>query len=220
MRTILASTLFAATALSVIGVGDARAENSVLGNNFYLEFGVGTSLPPYTDSSIPAIAIPNSDYKPDSTISGGVAFGKYLDNNWRVEGQMTINRAKDGTYAGFVHTGNVTVRTFGVNALRSFDLGYSKFRPFVGAGVGAAVFDFNNLGAVGGAFTVNDSQSTFIGSAIVGVDVPINDKWTATTRYSGAFAGSNTFGTTAPGVTVNMGSTYISNWLVGLRYNF
>lgn len=220
MKNILTAFLFTTTAFTALGIVGAKAEGYSFGENFYLEFGVGTALPPYTDASIPAIPIASTDYKPSSTLSGSIAIGSYVDDNWRIEGQVTVNHAKDGTYAGLPHTGNVNVWTVGANALYSFDLDNSSMRPFVGAGVGVAIFDFNNLGATGGSFTVNDSQSSFIASAIVGVDVPINEKWTFTTRYSGAIAGSNTFATTTPGTTVNMGSTYISNILAGLRYKF
>jgi opacity protein-like surface antigen len=103
------------------------------------------------------------------------------------------------------------------NALYQFDDGWLK--PFVGAGLGFSVIDVDDLGAVGGAFVTDDTDTVFVANLIAGVDYPLSDMVTLTGRYTVGYSTKATFDTTAAGVDVDK-DAQIHNYLsFGVRFD-
>lgn len=186
--------------------------------HWYVEGRFGTGLDPNFDFTInPGGA--TGTYAPSSGRVGAFAIGRYFTPNWRWEAELIVGRGAKGAALGLAHTGSFVSYLVMANALYSFNTGW-RLEPFVGAGLGAMILTTNNLGAVGGAFALNDTDAAIAASIIAGLDYRLGRNWTATLRYTGVFAGSTTHATTAAGVTVDVGSSYTSLLTVGARYTF
>lgn len=95
-----------------------------------------------------------------------------------------------------------------------------RVQPFLGAGVGVATYDVNRLGAVGGAFVIDDSDTTIALALHAGVDVPVTRSVVLTARYSLAYTGSMSFNSVPPGSTTTRDATFDHIFSGGIRVYF
>ena len=89
-------------------------------------------------------------------------------------------------------------------------------KPFVGV----ARYEVNRIGFPGGAFAIDDSDTTVIGMLHAGLDFPLAPQFTATVRYTAAFIPELNFASSPPGITRTVDSTINSIISVGGRYSF
>ena len=98
--------------------------------------------------------------------------------------------------------------------------GAGPWRPFVGAGVGALVIDINNLGAVGGAFKTNDSDTALLLMGHAGIDYQLSKTVALTARYTAAWMSKTTFQSTPAGTPRSVDSQLINGVSLGVRFLF
>jgi opacity protein-like surface antigen len=189
--------------------------------SWYVEGAV--AIPLHRDYDFTTTGQPAGTYKPDIGIAGQIAVGTHFAPNWRGEVFFFYGHGKDGsvTFAGvpFPQTGNASVFSVGVNVFYTFNWAH-WIKPYVGAGVGVAHYDVNRIGFPGGAFAIDDSDTTVIGLLHVGLDLPLTSQLTATARYTAAFIPDLSFGSVPPGVTRNVEAHISSIFFFGGRYSF
>jgi len=191
------------------------------GYHWYLEGRLGAPLPKDYDINIGGLGA--ATYRPSSGFHGAGDLGIQFDRHWRAELEVTGTTARDGSVTlggvNIPHRGTTNVYTVEVNGLYSFDVG-PWFRPFVGAGVGFANYNVNNLGAVGGTFVINDSKTTYVLGLHAGFDVPITQSFLFTARYTLADTGGMTFNSVPAGNPTTRSSTIDNILTAGFRFYF
>jgi opacity protein-like surface antigen len=127
---------------------------------------------------------PQTDYEPDSGFAIAAAVGTYVLPATRLEYEFWYVEVSDGDmnslFPGQSISGETMVYGHMLNLLHEFHVDPS-FTPYIGAGVGAAIYDTDTT-----LFGVNadDSDVTFAAAVHAGIDVPLTDMFTFTTRYS------------------------------------
>lgn len=218
LRKCAAAALFAVFGLSA-GAASAADYTAPAGtiDYWYIEALLGGALP--LDRDITVNAAP-ATYDPSGGFTGALAFGRTFGDNVRVELAGSWTRATDGTVtlggAPLAHTGDINVFTLMVNGLWSFDIG-SVVRPFVGLGVGLAVYDMDNFGAVAGAFVFDDSDTVPAGALHLGFDVPLGGNVIFTGRYALVATGDADFTSTDGLNTASKDSDVDHVFLAGVR---
>jgi len=157
-------------------------------------------------------------YDPDPSffIAGGV--GKYFLPNIRGDVTLSYGRGKDGVaYApGAVpHTGSISATSILANGYYIFNDVMPGVRPFVGAGAGVTIFNYDNLG--GGPIFFNDSATAATVAAHVGIDYALTDMVDLTGRYSLTWTDSHSISNPVP---LNSASHTNNIFTVGLRFKF
>lgn len=185
---------------------------------WYIEGRIGTGIDPEYDFNTPAAGL-TSTYAPSGGWYGALAIGRYLRPNWRAELELSYGTGRRGTAAGLAHRGSFNSVNVMGNLLYNFSNVWA-FTPFVGVGLGAAFVDTNNLGAIGGAFVLNDSDVALAGALIAGLDYRLNPRWTATARYTGLYTGSMSFASVPAGFTTRVDSGFTHLFSVGARYAY
>ncbi len=116
----------------------------------------------------------------DSREFGG-AVGMALDENWRIETEYARRWAKiTGINGARAAKGNFDSHSLGVHLFRDFMYG-SKFRPFLGAGGGAGLleFEFSGPANINPDFIVegSDSNLSFYWNVFAGINYRVSDRW-------------------------------------------
>lgn len=159
-------------------------------------------------------------YEADTGLHAAFDVGVVFTPNWRAEFEVTWTEGKDGTVVtggtNIPHTGKTTVWTFGVNGFYTFDVNW-PVKPFVGAGIGLASYNVNNLGAVGGSYVVDDTQTAAVFALHAGLDVPITPSIALTGRYTYAYTTAMTFGSVPAGSPVSRHATGDNIFTGGVR---
>ncbi len=216
--TVAGSILAAAPALAA----DAAVGNYEVGSrSWYAEIRAGAPIP--VDHGFNSPATGPGQYKPSSGFHVGVDVGKYITDNWRAELGLYWNRGSKGSArlgggAPIPHSGSVNTYTFMGNLLYAFHTG-SPLRPYVGAGLGFTHFDFNGLGATGGAFTITGSKTVMTAALHTGLDYKLSERTTLTSRYTLGWVDGGGYATTIPGLTVTTSSEVEHILGVGIRFD-
>jgi len=206
-----------ATALTMVAAPASADNDGPFGfdSGWFVELRAGTPLPANTDIDVNAPGLASGFYEEDDGYAFAGSIGKWFTDRWRGEVEFSITHAEDGKVvingATFPHAGDVDIYGVVANALYQFGDGW--IRPFAGGGLGFSVIDVDNLGAVGGAFVVDDKDTVFVANVIIGADVPLNDWLSLTGRYTLGYSTKGTFDTTAAGVDVDkdaQGHHYVS----------
>lgn len=190
-------------------------------HSWYIE---GTfAIPLHRDYDFTSTGLPSGTYKPDIGFAGMLAVGKHFAPNWRAEVYFFYGRGSDGSVsfagASFPQSGHATVLSAGANVY--YTVHWTHWvKPYLGAGVGVAHYDVNRIGFPGGAFAIDDSDTTFIGLLHAGLDFPLTPQITATARYTAAFIPELKFDSVPPGVTRNVEAHVSSIFFFGGRYSF
>jgi opacity protein-like surface antigen len=141
--------------------------------------------------------------------------------NWRAELAFSYATGSDGdvTIAGAVlpHRGDVSIYTFMLNGYYVVT-NWGAFQPFVGAGLGLAIFEVDRLGAVGGAFVADDSDTTVAAALHLGADYFVTPQLALTGRYSLAYSGEVSFGSNPPGFNTSRDGTFDHIFSAGFRW--
>lgn len=117
----------------------------------------------------------------DNSREFGGAIGLALDENWRVEAEYA-RRWSDivGINGARAAKGSFDSHTLGAHIFRDFNFG-SRFRPFVGAGAGLGILDFEFSGPANNDpnFIVvgDDTNQDWYWNAFFGANYRVNDRW-------------------------------------------
>ncbi len=155
--------------------------------------------------------------------NGGVSGGYQFWNGFRVEGELADRHANFDTVTVFgisaPSNGNVNVTSVMANGFYDFDLG-SRFKPYLGVGLGVAVWEISNLSSQSAAFALagNGSSTVLAYQAIAGVGYDV-------ARHTTLFLDVRYFATTDPSFKSTNGGNLSSevstlNASVGIRYRF
>lgn len=210
-RSITSLGLVAALAVGAVGVAHAETQPG-----WYLSAGTGLTFIP--DSKVRQPGTSNKlDYNPGWNLN--VAGGYALGNGFRFEGEYSFDRASVDKVSGpsTGASGALDQHNFFANAYYDIDTGTS-ITPYVGAGVGVAIVDANDLGGLSGGTTTSSTRARFAYQGIVGASMALNDQWSVTADY-------RYIGTTDPEYKTSAGvSTHDENAshnvVFGLRYAF
>lgn len=156
LNRLLPILVFAA--LLALGSGGAAAQTSRL----YLAGYMGLNTHPrlaFTEESIPIAG----KIEPKNAFSFAGALGLRIDNNWRVETELSYRAADLGTMdvkniGAFNVGGDMSTYLLMANAYYDFDLNWKKVMPFVTAGLGVAFHDVNLDDSTGNATDASDSD--------------------------------------------------------------
>ena len=184
--------------------------------SWYFEIQGGAWLGEEPNISIQGLG--SSNYDPDNVFTVMGAVGRSFAPGWRGELNFAVTSGGDGNVFGFRHNGNFTTFTIIGNAIYDFDIG-GPITPFVGLGAGVGITDVDNLGAVGGAFTTNDTDAAFIANGLVGFNVPITENIAFTARYTFGWMDSMTFANTGGNPSSRQADQFIHAATGGIRIN-
>ncbi len=128
----------------------------------------------------------------DTGFGSGTGFGVGFTNGFRIEGEITIRRSGiDGLGSSFAPDslpaeigGLSTSWSFMANTIYSLDTG-TALRPYVGAGVGAAItnFDVGHAGTGAALPSLGDSDASFAYQGIAGMEYDIGSGLGAGVEY-------------------------------------
>ena len=189
---------------------------------WYLELRAGAPIQQDYDVVVGG-GIGAGEYRPATGWHAAIAGGVQFSPNWRAELHVSYSNGQDGDLrltaggAPIPHSGNVNVYTISVDGIYTFTTLSPHFQPFIGAGVGVAIYELRNHGAVGGAFVSHGSDTTPVLGLHLGVDVPLGRVVTATARYTLAHTGSLSFNSIPAGIVTTRGSTIDHIFSAGLR---
>lgn len=161
--------------------------------------------------------------KLDSGFALGIAAGYGFKNNYRFEAEVSYqkndyDKAEDvdptTPLQGFIDaSGNLTNLSFLVNTYYDFPT-KSAFTPFVGAGLGLAKIEINDLFAEGWSKKVNVDDTVFAYQLSAGVGYAINETLTIDALY-------RYLATDDPRFEDDTDYEFSShNFLIGIRVNF
>lgn len=116
----------------------------------------------------------------DASREFGFALGYAWDENWRIEGEYARRWAKiSGINGALAAKGNFDSHTLGLHVFRDFNHG-SRLRPFIGAGGGYGLLDFEFSGPanINPDFIVvgDDTNQSFYWNAFLGLNYRITDR--------------------------------------------
>lgn len=164
------------------------------------------------------------DYDPDIGLVFGAGVGTYFTENIRGDITYTYLWFEDDdaqTPGGpFGLRGEVMAPTFLANAYYEFDFdqGEDGITPWVGAGLGFTVIDYDNLGGPNATF--DESETVFTGALHLGADIPLGDSVNLGGRFSLAYVdGHSVTDTTGAIATINIDSAISAVFLIALRFN-
>jgi opacity protein-like surface antigen len=228
MRKIVFALALAAAAATPTFAADlptkgpaVAAPATVVANRWYIEGRLGFPLRQDYDINIGG-GIGSGTYEPDTGWFGAVAVGVQWHPNWRAELAFSYATGSDGdvTLAGVVlpHRGDVSVYTFMLNGYYVFTNWGPAFQPFLGAGLGVALFDVNRLGAVGGGFVADGTDTTVAAALHVGADYFLTRSLALTGRYTLGYSGEVSVGSSPAGITTTRDGTFDHIFSAGFRW--
>lgn len=217
MKQIILSLLAAASiCFSTAAMANGDDEGGSPLSGWYLELQGGSWLGDDPSINIPGVA--NGKYDADDVFTIMAAVGAPIAHNWRAEFNFSVTSGGDGNYFNLPHSGSFEVYTLIGNAIYDFDMG-APIVPFIGLGAGVAIADVNNLGAVGGAFTTNDTDAAFIVNGLVGFNVPITETIALTARYTLGWMDSMSFRNTNGNPNSSQSDQFVHAATGGIRIN-
>ncbi len=121
----------------------------------------------------------------DTGFLGTGAFGRSF-GNFRAEGELAYNTNDVSTLSvpgvgGVTASGDISTVGFMVNGYYDFETN-SKWRPYIGGGIGGANVSINSLSAVG-VLLADDDTTVFAYQAKAGVAYEFSPAWEGTLGY-------------------------------------
>lgn len=224
LKKVLASaTLIAGFALAHTGSAYAADEVAFVdpSNPWYVELRAGGPIP--QDFDVTGAVVGSYDPDPGFMIVGNV--GKYFTPNIRADVGLSYVWGEDGNFVlagggGVVpHTGRVAAISIMANAYYEFADMAHGITPWVGAGVGATIFDYDNLGGAG--FQYNDNDTAFTIAGHLGADYALSENVDLTGRYTLSWTSSHDVSATTAGPNPITIDDHINNtFTVGFRFKF
>lgn len=227
MKNLLVS-LFALAAMLMPGMAAAQSYEDVL-KGLYFDIRGGGSLLSDADNS-DGIVVIESDFDPGYVIDGAIGYAHpsgfrgEIALGYRAQDIDTLTITNDGGLGVALGIGSLNglatsnfngdVETFSAMANAFYDIDFgSKFKPFVGVGVGTALISVDLSGL--STQLVDDSDTVFAYQGMAGVSYEFNETVTASLLY-------NYFATTDPSFTDEAGGPFDSEYashsiMVGLR---
>ncbi len=220
----LLTALFALALLS--GAAPAKADGMFhWPTNWYVEVGGGITPFAFADKREGNVFGTNVEVMLDC--EGCVALygtiGAYIAENVRAEYQFSYQHAAVASIefpAGappFDISGNLDIFTNMLNVLYEFHLD-PGFIPYIGGGLGFTYVETDNVGFPP-AVASNDEDVVFSASLIVGVDVPINQMVTFTTRYTAGYTAEADFDVGGGLATYTQDDHFTHYISAGLRFD-
>ena len=180
----------------------------------YIEGTAGISLP--EDSEVSAGGV-STDVSLDNGFAGGLAVGNAYGNGFRTEFEIGFHSNDLDRSPSTSINGDTQAISLMVNGLYDFAVD-SRFKPFVGVGLGGArvSVDADTYPNVLGA--VDDSDIGFAWQGMAGVAYQIDDQLSASLRY-------RYFSVPSVNMSTSGGSTFETDYashdiMVGLRWSF
>ncbi len=231
MKTRLFTAIVAAVLISPIAAAAQGYEDALKG--LYFDIRGGASLVPDADNSgagITSNIVIESQFDPGFVIDAAVGYEHpsglrgELALGYRLHDVDTLTITNDGGVGVFLGVGSLNglgatadgdVQTISIMANGFYDFDFdSKFKPFVGAGLGAAFIGADV--SVGGVNIVDDNDEVFAYQGMLGISYAFSGEVTASLLYS-------YFATTDPEFTDAAGGSFDSeysshNVMVGLRF--
>lgn len=195
MKVSLASALSTVAAVALAGAAHAQATTHI-DPQWYVRGDAGASFQDEINAT-PKV-------KGKTGWTADIAAGRQIDDHFRAEGELLYTDSKEKRGSG-----RTKVTAGLVNGLYDFDTG-TKFKPFVGAGVGIGQVKLD-----GGA--VSDDDTGLAYQLLTGVAYPINDKLSAQVGYRYLGVNDVKIGTGAQSVR---GDYHDQAVTVGLTYKF
>ena len=223
--SILKKVLASAAAAGALGLGFSGSANAAdevvynLSNPWYLEARIGGPIP--RDYDVSGTFTGSYDPDPGIMIAGNI--GKYLTSNIRADLGISYVWGHDGAFTlaggGIVpHSGRVSATTILANAYYEFSDFSPGLTPWVGVGLGATIFNYDNLG--GGIF-YNDSDAAFTAAFHAGLDFALSESVDLTGRYTLSWTGSHSIATTTGGLApITIDDQFNNTFTVGVRWKF
>jgi opacity protein-like surface antigen len=223
MRRIQCALLSTAAVIGFASVASAAdmpvkaPEAATFEQRWYVESRLAVGIIPRY--SVSTTGLGDGTYAPQHAFNLAFDVGIYLTRNWRAEVEVALGRISQGTAYGLPHSGSARMLTLLGNALYSFDAPWPWMRPYVGGGVGLVNTQVSRIGAIGGAFVIDGSATAFAAALHAGLDFPVWQRLTITSRYTALWTGSESFGSIPAGVTLTKKPSLDNIFTVGLRYN-
>jgi opacity protein-like surface antigen len=203
MKSRVSRLLVAATLVIIAQGAWAQAKP------WYVAAGLGASFPNDIDTTQAGLTL---TAELDTGLFANVAIGRSF-GNFRAEGEIDSNVNDLSTLSvpgigGVSASGDVSTLAFMVNGFYDFSTG-SKWKPYIGGGVGAANVSLNNISAVG-FLLADDNQTVFAYQAKLGVAYEFNPAWEGTLGYrffateDATFVDSTGFSFSADGVQAHI----------------
>lgn len=207
----------AVAAIALMAPMAAHADNP-LRAGWYVDGGVMATMQTDADSTVNDPITDNIEYDAGWGLTGGGGYA--WGNGIRTEVEIAYRRSGvdkvTGTGSGPANDGSIHNTSFMGNVLYDFATG-TQFTPYIGAGIGAAVVNADNIKTV--YFRTLDSDRVqFAYQAIAGVAAALDSNWSVTADY-------RYFGTTDPQFKTSAGDRATTenashNIVLGLRYAF
>lgn len=223
MKRIVAA-LFAVTLL--YSAGTAKADGMFhMPKDWYFEGGVG--ITPFAFADRREGNVFGTDVEVMLDCEGCVAIyaalGAYIAENVRAEYQFSYQHAAPATVefpAGtpsFDISGNIDIFTNVFNLIYEFHLD-PGFIPYIGGGLGFTYVETDNVGFPP-ATASNDDDVIFTAALFIGVDVPINQMVTFTTRYTAGYTAEAEFDVGGGATTYTQDDHFTHYITAGLRFD-
>ena len=224
MKKFLAFFAFVLSAMAIVPAYADDHLGTSFGQHWYLQVMGNAFLPPHTKIDVNGAGLGSGTWDEEDGYSFSLTAGTSIAPQWRGELEFTVSHGEDGRVflggAPITHSGEVDGYSAAVNVLYDPDFSAYRFKPFIGAGIGLSLIDIDNLGAVGGAFTTNDDDVAFTANAIAGVEYPLTDSISLTTRYRAGIITKTNYDTTAVGIDVDSPTQFFHAVSAGIRFNF
>ncbi|MDA0239089.1 MAG: outer membrane beta-barrel protein [Proteobacteria bacterium] len=168
---------------SIIGLSVTAGSGHAQTKGFYIGAGAGAVLPMESGFSGSGI---DSSADLEATASGALSAGYAFKHGLRTEIEAAGRQASvDSVSGSAVGSGDVRVWNLMANVFWDFR-NDSDFVPYLGAGAGYALMDFDNVQPVGGS-SVNESAGAVAYQGIAGVGYNLTDRFSlfADYRYFG-----------------------------------
>ena len=211
MKKISVSTLAVATALMLAPLA-AQADQTP---GFYVGGGIGADQ---TMDAASHTKPHNSELFFDPGYSLNASGGYSWNNGLRVEGELWHSRADlDAVHGAQSSNGHLSNNDFFGNAYYDFHTG-TMLTPYVGAGVGIALVNFDHVGTLTNGADLNGYNAALAYQGIAGAALQLDYNWAVTADY-------RYVATTNPKVHTSTGAgaytdNASNNIVVGVRYSF
>ena len=179
--------------------------------------GLGAGATFQEDTGTNTTGVPKFDFNTGYNEYGdvGYAFGNGFRGEAELFHSQSVVKDNDGALGGYYLFGNVL---YDINMNRMFNID-TIFTPYVGAGVGVAYLDGDNIGPIGaGADHINDNSIKFAYQGIAGVSAQIAPQWAVTADYR--YIGTPTPNFTDSAHNKDRLDNTSHNVMLGVRYSF
>jgi len=207
LRKILAAGAVALVAFAVTGPAQAQSPGP------YVSGALGVTQPRDWDLTGAGV---NTTQESDPGFAGAIALGTTFSENWRGEAELSYSNSNVDSFSDTNGSGETSMFGLMFNGLYDFKTN-SRWTPYVGAGIGAAVIDSNDLSPVGGS-RITKSDHVFAYQGIAGVTYKIDDQLGLFSEYRYVGAMDRDLRTDS-GIDVDSDSGE-HRIMVGLRWSF